>query len=603
MIRRMWARFKRRLRGEQSDDSTTARFALIVAGILGGLLWVVAQAAVYQVVDRQAFIEAGEKLVRSHVSVHGERGRILDRTGRNPIAISALSRSAVFYGAPPYVNRVELAYTLAAALSVPAEDLVSRLMVADSFAFIKRNLRGEEIAVLNQLNIPYVSVITEPSRLYPLGTMLGPVVGSLLDNYGNRGLEAYYDAYLRADSQVIGVLRDARRRGLAQRDLRLPEELNGADLVLNIDTQIQYVLESALYVKVEEEKALGGMGIVLDPRTFEILAMANVPSMDPNDAAETCAGFEAAELVRGTDNGTNPCRNKVISFVFEPGSVAKIFALAAGIESGRVTLATPLNGHFGICNVGRFVVTDVKKVGVVSALDAVKYSSNCAMSELGRLVGASALHATLARLGFGKPTGIDLPGEASGVLRPADKWSGTDAQVAAYGYSYSVTLMQIARAVAAIANGGLMMRPLVAREVRNKAGTVLLRPSPGEPTRVLSEKTAAAVREAMKAVVMEEGGTGKAAKPAGYTAAGKTGTARLNSKVFGAGGKKPHIMSFAGFAPADEPRIVVVVSIIAPQVHPYAGQVAAPVFREVVERALPLLGVAPGVEQTVRSSR
>ncbi len=602
MLASWWARLRRRLhRGEPSSESTIRRMTLIVGLVLAGLVGVVAQAAVYQVLDHKAIVREGAEAIRGLVTLRGQRGRILDRTGRGVLAVTVPTRSAVFHGAPMYVNRSELAYALAKALNLRAEDVLARLLTSRSFALIKKGLTEAEVATLQRMDLRHVHLVTEESRLYPLGSILGPVLGTVLDGRGNRGLEAFYDEALRGQAADIAVLRDARRRGVVEEILDHERSLDGADLVLNIHPQIQFVLESELELKVEEEKALGGMGVVLDPRTFEVLAMASVPSLDPNAPGDACGKYEEQEKQDGRDKesspdiGLNPCRNKVVSFVFEPGSVAKVFALAAGLESGRIGLDTPVDGHMGSCTVGRFVVTDVKKVGVVPVRDAIKYSSNCAMSEVGRMIGAQHLRETLARLGFGQQTGVDLPGEAAGVLRPASQWRGTDVMVAAYGYSYSVTLMQVATALTAIVADGVLRTPRVARELRGPDGKTIRTLEGGEPVRVLSSRTAAAVREAMTAVVMEEGGTGVRARPTGYTAAGKTGTARLNAKTYARPGSstKPHIMSFAGFAPIENPRLVVVVSVIAPQVHPYAGQVAAPVFRAVVERSLPLLGVPP----------
>lgn len=603
---------KRRLdEGGGPRESTLTRMTLIVGLLIIGFGWVVAQAGVYQVLDHEVIEQDGERMLRDVLLIRGQRGRILDRTGRGVMALTVPSRSAVFYGAPLYVNRNELAYAVAEALGLKAEQVLAKLLMSESFALIKRGLTDEEVATLARMDLRFIHVITEPSRLYPFGSAAGPVVGTVLDKVGNRGLEAAYHHDLQERVDEVRVLRDAWRRGLVVSGLQR-ESLDGADLVVNIHPQIQFILESELGIKVEEEKALGAMGVVMDPSSFEILAMASVPSVDPNEAGRICGEHEATtagELAKSgeglpADVGLNPCRNKVVSFVFEPGSVAKVFALAAGLESGRIRVDTPVNGHLGTCMVGRFQVTDVKKVGTVSVRDAVKFSSNCAMADAGRIIGADALHETLSRLGFGRPTGVDLPGEAAGVLRPRSRWRGTDVMVAAYGYSYSATLLQIATAFTAIVADGILRAPRIGRAVVGPDGRTLRTIEAGEPVRVLSSKTAAAVREVMTAVVMEQGGTGVRARPDGYTAAGKTGTARLNVATYSRPGSKnkPHIMSFAGFAPVENPRLVVVVSVIAPQVHPYAGQVAAPVFRSVVERSLPLLGVAPSSGLAMRAA-
>jgi len=593
-----WLRWKHRHFRPDETGSERVRFDMAVAAvvILGGFVWMAAQAAVYQVMDHDDLERIGVARIHGTMNLEGERGRILDRTGRGILAANVPTRSVAFLGAPPYIDRTEMAFSLATALDEDPERLLVQLMTARKYALLKRNLTDVQVATLERLQIPGIHLFDEPARLYPLGPILGPVLGTVLDGVGNRGLEARYDSVLRERQLGVSVLRDARRQGVVDSPVPTLESLSGADLIVSLHPEIQFVLEAELERKILEENAMGAMGVVLDPRTFEVLAMASLPAMDPNDAARICAPYEQKQDSDSprADDGTNPCRNKVVSYVYEPGSVAKILTLAAGIEAGKLRLDTPVNGHLGTCRVGRFEVRDVKKVGVVPVRDAIKYSSNCAMSEAGLRVGAEALRAGLAALGIGRRTGVDLPGEATGVLRPADRWGLTNLMTASYGYSYSTTLMQIATAVATIATGGLRRTPHLAIELRAADGRTLQKFGDEPFERVLKEETAQAVRSAMTAVVMEEGGTGVRARPDGYSAAGKTGTARMTGgPARGDASRRRYVMTFAGFAPVEDPRVVVVVSVIDPREHPYAGQVVAPVFRAVVERALPILGVRP----------
>jgi cell division protein FtsI/penicillin-binding protein 2 len=271
-----------------------------------------------------------------------------------------------------------------------------------------------------------------------------------------------------------------------------------------------------------------------------------------------------------------------------------MMAAAAAFDSGKVRLTDHVNGQGGTCLVGTFTVTDVKKVGVVTVLEAIKYSSNCAMKEVALRTGVDKLHETLRKFGIGQGTGVDLPAEARGVLRPAKDWASTTLQTAGYGYGYSLSLLEIAGAAQTIANDGVRMVPRIAFEVRSAGGETLTRFEPRPAMRVVSVEAARDVRKCLTAVVMDPDGTGTRARPNGYSAAGKTGTARAN--VAGKGYVHERFLtSFVGFAPAEDPSIVIAITVIDPKVNRFGGTVSGPVFRAVVEQTLPLRGILPVV--------
>lgn len=587
----VWHRLKRRLTGtdEHKEASVLLRMLAILSLLLIGFAWVIGQAWVYQLSQGPILSQRGDKRVKNTYVMTGRRGRIVDRTGRGLLAVTVPSPRVDFKGAPYYVDRTELGFTLAEALDLKADTVITRIIAEENHARIKRNLTDEEVATIRKLNLPGVRISNEKRRFYPMGSVFGAELGYVKDGRGNRGIEAWYDRALRGDEMVMKVLRDRRRRGLYEAGGERLWLLDGADLVLSIDSRIQLSLESELIRRVQMERAVGGMAVVLDARTFQVLAMSSVPSLNPNRYEEECGEFESRAGV--TDIGFNPCRNKVISYLFEPGSIAKIFAASAAFESGRIRPSTIVDGQNGRCLIGKHWVKDLEKLEKAPVSDAIKFSSNCAMAEVGERTGLDRFVKTMRDFGFGEATGIDMPGEAVGNMKAPDNWAPTWLKTASYGYGFKASLLQLAVGTATIANDGIRLTPRVALEVRSQDGRILKRFDAGEPRRVVSTKAARMVRDAMTAVVMEEDGTGILGKPEGYTAAAKTGTARLKW-LARHGREKAYMTSYVGFAPASDPRIVVAVAIIDPRENRYGGTVAGPVFASVAKQALEALGVA-----------
>lgn len=579
------------------EGAVLLRMLLVVIAILGGFTWVVAQAAVYQVGEQPVLTARGNSRLNDDWTLDGRRGDILDRTGRRLLAVSVPVPSVAFYGAKYFVDRTELAYTLAEALSLDPDEVIRKILGEDRFAMLKRHVSPEEAATITRLSLPGVRVLQEDRRYYPMGPMFGAGIGYVgKSGQGLAGVELKYDPMLKGLSRTVTVLRDASRHGFYNDATGETWDLDGANLVLAIDAQVQLALDAELMDRVQNERALGAMAVVLDAKTFEVLAMSSAPAPDPNEFEQACGKTDTI------DDGSSPCRNKVISYVYEPGSIGKMLTIAAAYDSGKVKPGDTFDGHLGTCKVGTFTVTDVHKVGRVTALEAIKYSSNCATKEIALRLGTDVMRDALERFGLGRGTGIDLPGEAAGVLRPAKQWGSTVLQTASYGYGYNLTLMEIAASMATLTNGGVRLRPRVARELRGPQGEVLKRFDGGEGIRVVSPEAARMALDTLTTVVMDKDGTGTKARPTGYTAGGKTGTARANIANQGYTTDR-YLTSFVGFAPAEDPRIVVAVTVIDPKENRYGGTVAAPVFRNVVERVLPILGVMPNVELPGAGSR
>lgn len=580
------------------------RMALVVSGIVGLMIGIVAQAGTYQVKENETLSGRHEGMVSGRYTVTGRRGDILDATGRRLLALTAPDPKAVFRGAPAGINRSQMAYYLAEALSLDPDAVRAKLLNAQEYATIKEHLTPEEVDAVERLGLQGVGIENDYNRLYPLHEVFGSVMGYLsvpTDEetragvrdalVARRGVEKQYDTALRPRSRTMDVMRDSAARRFYRGAVGDAWDLDGADLVLNIDVQIQMALDEALLARVEAENAVGAMGVVLDAKTGAVLAMSSIPALDPNVFEQGCAATDGQ-----VDAGDSPCRNKVIEFRFEPGSVGKMLTAYIGFEVGAFHEGTEVSGHGGRCMVGKFQVEDVHKGGLMSVTEAFRHSSNCAFADLGWIIGPDRMHDGLARLGIGQRTGIDLPGEVRGRLPPKSEFSLTTTKTASYGYGYATNLITLASVVATITSDGLRPLPRVARELRLAGRDRVVPLDPGPRERVMSARASQAMRRVMADAIMhfdpERPRWRHPARPDGYSAGGKTGTTRWNLDGKGYS-RKRYMCSFAGFAPAENPDIVVVITVLDPQKHKLAALVAGPAFKESVERILPIRGVAP----------
>lgn len=607
-LRSAWVRARRAVTGtdDARDGGVVLRMAFVLGLVVGGFVWVVGQAGWYQ------FDEEGVRNARNlsaatgSEEVQGRRGEIRDRTGRRVLAMTVPDPEVVYFGASWDVDRIELSYTLASALGLDPGEVISSVVTAGEFARIKSHATPEEVQALKVMKVDGVRIDSKPRRFYPNGESLGPVLGFVSQanpaeaargqHYlGRMGVEGRYDRDLRGEVRDVALLRSKDRDGFYRDALGVAWDLDGADLVLNVDAQVQAVLDGELMAQMEAEAAPAAMGVVLDARTFEVLAMSSLPAMDPNHFETACKEDPEKAAAEGLPELLlNPCANKVVGYPFEPGSIGKILTVATAFDGGLATLDTILEGHGGHCSLGGRTVKDVHAVGRVTLADAFKFSSNCAHLDLAMKVGPERMLEGLKRFRVGRTTGIDLPGEVPSAYQGADDWRKTGYRTAGYGYGYTATLLEMANVVATITNDGVRVPPRVARELRGPDGAVLKTFGSGESVRVISEQAARQVQDVMRRVVMDERGTGKRGRPVGYSAAGKTGTARMLVPGQGYSDDK-YLCSFVGFAPAENPRIVVALTLMNPRVHKLAGAVAAPVFKNVVERSLPILGIPPTV--------
>jgi cell division protein FtsI/penicillin-binding protein 2 len=446
------------------------------------------------------------------------------------------------------------------------------------FLWVKRRISpalAERIATRHERGV-YLS--PEVERVYPLGASACEVLGRTdLDDQGVDGLELQLDETLRGRPGWATLFRDGAGRAHALPRGMRRSPLDGDHVVLTLDADLQCIVESHLAAAVESLKAVRGFALFMEPGTGEVLAAAVWPHLGPGKG-----------------------RNWNFTDQYEPGSTYKMVVAGAALEEGLVQPDQVFEAAAnGICQVAPGAVFhDVHKQARYSFRDAVRWSSNIVMGKIGCIVGAQRLYRYATALGFGSVTGVEFPGEAGGKLRSVEHWSARSAPTIAIGHEISVTPLQLTLAYAAVANGGVMMRPMLVREVRNAEGTTIRRFEPEASHRVFSEHTTALLRQMLTAVV--DSGTAKAARIPGLSIAGKTGTAQKYDAAVGTYGRGLYLSSFVGFAPAEDPQIVGVVVIDEPHgTKYYGGEVAAPVFRAVIQdlRRLPKSSLQSGVNQ------
>jgi cell division protein FtsI (penicillin-binding protein 3) len=508
------------------------------------------------------------------IQTSGKRGSIYDRRMREvAVSIETLSLAA-------YPRRIQNSRTTARAIApiikMKSQSLARKLASDRSFVWLKRQITPKEAQAIKALHLDGLEFLPEHSRYYPNRTLAAQLVGFTgIDGNGLEGIEYLFDAELTGRPQIATVLKDAFGRGFEGQD-DMTSSTSGNNVVLSIDGAIQHLAEKALLQAVETYKAKSGIAVVMDPRTGDILALAHVPLFNPNAFG---------------DFNRDLRRNRAVTDAFEPGSTMKLFSTAAALESGCCTPHTIFYCENGNYRIGANTIHDTKKHGWLSIQRIVKYSSNIGAVKIGEAIGADTLHATLQRFGFGRPTGIECPGETMGSLGANRKWTTFDVAAVSFGHGISVSAVQLASAVSAIANRGMLMKPRAVLKVTDARGRAIRTIDPEPMGRAISPKTAEAVTRMME-MVLTEGGTGVEAALDGYSACGKTGTAQKIGKD-GRYAQDRYVASFAGFAPVEDPRLTIVVVVDEPQGSYYGGSVAAPVFREIAQSALGYLNVRP----------
>ena len=559
-----------------ADRIALKRRTTIVGIVFGLLLVAIGVKAFYiQVMKSPWLSEKASDQYTSDQTLEGKRGTIFD-TRMRELAVSIEVTSIAAYPARiPDLGAAAAA--LARPLHLKTASLRRKLAAGKSFVWVKRQAVPREVAAVRALDLPGIDFIPEHRRFYPNRQLAAQVLGFAgIDGNGLEGLEYRYDALLRAREATFTVMRDALGRGFASEDRPLSATESGSNLILTIDQTIQFIAEKALAEAVTTQKAKSGMALVMAPDTGALLAVAHVPSFNPNAFGRSPKSH---------------WRNRAITDPFEPGSTMKIFSMAAAIESGGLTRQSIFFCENGAYQIGKNVVHDTKGHGWLSLEQIMKFSSNIGAVKVGEKIGPETLSRTLRAFGFGARTGIDCPGETTGNLSPYRKWAKIDAGTIAFGQGISVSALQLVTAASAIANGGTLMRPYLVRAVTDSRGRPVQTFAPTALHRVISAGTAAAVSRMMEAAV-SQGSTGTNAQMAGYQVCGKTGTAQKIDKT-GGYARDRYIASFLGFVPVQRPALAILVVVNEPQESHYGGTVAAPVFRKIAHEALDYLGVPP----------
>ncbi|MGA2954157.1 MAG: penicillin-binding transpeptidase domain-containing protein [Thermodesulfobacteriota bacterium] len=548
----------------------------ILLGLFSFLFLVIfGRAYQLQVVQGKKLAAMADRQSQRIVQLVPKRGILYDRK-KEEMAIS-VEVDSVFIQPGKAEDIQTVAQKIGPVLGQKPGPLLSKMKKEEPFVWLQRGITPEQRAAIEKYNLSGVDFLKETKRFYPQGEVGVHVIGFAgLDAQGLEGVELGYDEFIRGEPGFIVISKDALGRSITPQSLPFHQSLDGCEIILTIDKNIQYIVEKELKKSVQACSAKGGMAVVMNPKTGEILAMAVQPSFDPNHFSSS------PPQVR---------KNRTLTDTFEPGSTFKVFLLSAALEE---QIAEPKEMFFcenGSYMVGGRVVHDVHKYGWLSLGDVIKFSSNIGASKVGRKVGKNKLYRYLKNFGFGGKTGVDLPGEVSGFLAAPRYWSEVGLANISFGQGVSVTALQLTAALAAVANGGVLMRPYAVKAVLDSNGNVLKENRPKPIRRIISAETATTVTQILKSV-MEEGGTGRAASLSGYEAAGKTGTAQ-KALANGRGYSDKRMGSFYGFAPADNPQVVITVVIDEPQGSNYGGVVAAPAFKGIGEQILPYMGIYP----------
>ena len=557
--------------------------ALLVAAFIGFWMLAVSARLVYlQVSQHGTLSNRARQQQQNALDTTPQRGELLDRQGRQ-LARSVQTISLFMDPAELDAGQIECtAQQLSTALGFTYAELsqqLSNARTADKrFLWIARRLdvdRGNQILALN---LPGIHSVIEPKRFYPNGSLASHVLGYVgIDGQGLGGMEHSFNSKIKGEPGELFLERDA--TGRPYESFEIPAK-PGQTVVLTIDQTIQYHAERALQDAVQRSHAKAGTAIVLDPRTGEILALANAPMFDPNNVSDSTAAARS---------------NWALQNIYEPGSTFKIVAYSAAIDRGLAKPDDHIDCQMGAITVAGRVVHDHKPFGVLTLAEALAKSSNVGAIKLGIRVGDESMYDYITRYGFGSRTGIELMGETPGILRKVDHWQPSSIGSIAMGQEVGVTPLQMVAAFGAVANDGLRIAPHLVREVRNAAGSVVYTAQP-EQHRVINAETAIALRGMLEGVTLH--GTAKKAQLDGYSAAGKTGTAqKIDPRTRGYSATK-FVGSFVGFAPVNNPQVAIIVVIDEPGGAYHGGDVAAPVFRDIAEQILPALGIEPDIETT-----
>ncbi|MGZ4819759.1 MAG: penicillin-binding protein [Terriglobales bacterium] len=524
-----------------------------------------------QIIRYGEWLQRAQRQQQRTIPVSPRRGIIFDRNGHElAMSVSVDSVFAVPSEIPDPENTANL---LARVVHGDAREIVARLKASHSFAWIARKVDGETSERLRAMNLRGIYFQKEPKRFYPKRELAAQTIGYVgVDDEGLGGIEHAFDARLHGTPGKMLITMDARRKWFGRVE-KQPDP--GDNVVLTIDEKIQYIVEKELEQAMRDTRAEAGTVVVQNPRTGEILALANRPTFNPNiykDAAVTAL------------------KNRAVSDIYEPGSVFKIVTYSSALEEHLVKPEDPIDCQGGVITVGGIRIHDLHKMGVVPIKDALAHSSDVAAVKVGMRVGDERFYNYIHGFGFGQQTGIELPGETKGMAKPVNRWSKVSIGAMSIGQEIGVTALQLASMVSSIANDGVYTPPrLVAGVLPPRQAPQMIAFQRAQQHRVISTLTAAQMKRMLEGVVLF--GTGRRAILDGYTSAGKTGTAQKIDPNTGTYSRTRYVATFAGFAPVNNPALTIVVSLDSAVGLHQGGQISAPVFARIAQQVLAYMNV------------
>ncbi|MBI4411821.1 MAG: penicillin-binding protein 2 [Deltaproteobacteria bacterium] len=517
---------------------------------------------------------------KATLPISPRRGTIYDRNGK-PLAVDIEVSSLAVH--PRQITDAEgVVSALSAHLKIPTEKIREKLRSPKKFEWVIRRIARETGEAVASLKLKGVTVVSEYRRFYPNKDLAGNLLGAVgyeAESLG--GIEMALDSYLKSDSTQVIAQKDARGRLFTPWE----NQVRSHDVYLTLDVNLQFIADRYLREGAEKHNAKSGFVIVMNPASGDILAMANYPSLNPNVYWKY---------------SPEKWSNHAILDSYEPGSTFKPVVVASGLDSGKVRPGDSFDCEGGEYKIGKRTIHDHGAYGHLSVSEIIKVSSNIGVTKIAQRTGKNTFFETIRKMGFGTKPGIDLPGEASGSLRPLKQWSDIDLSNIAFGQGIAVSGLQMVQAYAVLANNGIRMKPQLVQRVVGSEGELVHEASPTEMARVMGPETAKRLTKMLEQVV-EPDGTGGLAKLDGYAIAGKTGTAQKVDPKTKQYSNNAFVSSFIGYVPAEDPEFVIYVVYDTPKPVYYGGLVAAPVFKKIAEESLAYSGVAPSSSQLAKN--
>ncbi len=556
------------------DNQLRNRIRILCFLFLGAVTLLAAKAVDTQVRLGDFLARKAENNYVTTLTIAGDRGQILDR---NQNKLGANIDMLTVLATPYQVKKdQDTAGKLARLLDLDKGQLSARLYTQRGYARVKENITQDKAREIRNLGLSGIYFQKSSKRFYPNRELASQVMGFTGRNgAGREGLEYKFNQQLAGKQLKVNVKRAGDGR-ILDIDTRRRSQLAGDSIVLTLDKQIQFLSEQTLARTVEKHQAKSGMALVLRPSTGELLSIAHYPKFNPNTVVDYKKGF---------------WRNRAATDAFEPGSVMKIFTVAAALEKG-MNPGDSIYCENGKYKVGRYTIKDTHPYEWLNINEILQFSSNIGSAKISETIGGKALYHYLARFGFGKKPNSGSPGETGGTLATYDQWADIDRDTIAFGQGMAASAVQIIAGMGAIANDGILMQPMLIKKIVSNDGKDLQVFHPTPVGRVVSSKTADAVKTMMNLAVGDEG-TGSKARLDGYPVCGKTGTAQKASKGRKGYSKSRYVSVFAGFAPQRDPKLAVLVVVDEPREKYYGGDVAAPAFKSIMAQSFNYLNIPP----------